>query len=379
MMSTRNLDTQSLLNVVINGAFDHLETVGNNLIPHFWEFANIAAPRDTGKSEDTFTVVRGESLARKGDLRDYLVARLATKLSATMTQSFLIDSKVALDFPVPLIPGTIRREVGAGYLSRYDTFLARSNSFTVGISTRVRLGSASITASFLDINKSPIATAELMPASSAASTKQLWRRYAAKLTPEFTPAYVKLTITRSSPTEYLELNLGNIQLVCGAYDSVPYTGDRLLSAIPPDVVVLSLGSGCPPGFVELEEPSGVSVPDSWAAQDATLMARRNLYPIGTETAVNPSQLVGDPTHNRSSYKFRVSRNGVEAFESFDALTTVTSTAVGVQSGSTITTTERVQTAIAADEAPSGIADHQHNVSAGGSIPVTRSFRFCRKI
>lgn len=380
MISTRHLDTQSLVNLLTNGGFDHLEQVGDNLVPHFWELGSVVPRVNTTKSEDIYSIVQNESLTTKDDLRDYISIRLATKSSATMTQSFLIDPKVALDFPVPLQPGSTRTEVSAGYLSQYDRFLVRSNSFTIALSIRVRLGSASVSAAFLDSNRSTIGLAQLVPAISASGTKQKWRRYAARLTPEFTPAYIQLTVTRAAPTEYLEAHIGNIQLVCGAYEDAPYTGDRLLTAIPKNAIVMSMGLGCPPGFVQLEEPANVTLPESWAPQDPSLRARFNLYPVGAEGTVDPSALVGNPTHNRDSYKFTLTRNNVEAFESFDALTTTTTQSTSTTTNNTIVTSEINQTAVAGDEASAdGKADHQHNVSAGGSIPVTRAFRFCRKL
>lgn len=385
MISTRHLDTQSLINLLTNGGFDHLEQVGDNLVPHFWELGNVVPRVNTTKSEDIYSIVQNESLTTKDDVRDYISIRLATKSAATMTQSFLIDPKVSLDFPVPLVPGSTRAEISAGYLSPYDKFLVRSNSFTIALSVRTKLGAVSITATFLDTNRSTIAISQLVPAISAAGTKQRWRRYATKLTPEFTPAYIQLTINRAAPTEYLEAHIGNIQLVCGAYEDAPYTGDRLLTAIPKNAIIMSMGLGCPPGFVQLEEPENVTVPESWAAQDPSLKARLNLYPVGAEGTADPAALVGDPTHNRESYKFTLTRNNVEPFESFDSLTTVTSrtysTTVNQGNENEQTLTSEInQTAIAGDEASSdGKADHQHNVSAGGSIPVTRAFRFCRKL
>lgn len=362
MISTRHLDTQSLINLLVNGGFDHLETINGALVPHFWSFSGVVPLVNTTKSQDNYTIIQNEQLTTKIDARDYISIKLASGSGMTMTQSFLIDPGVAFDFPVPLQPGSTRSEISAGYLSQYDKSLVRSNSFTIALSARVKLGAVKISASFLDINKAPITTSLLVPATSGAVTKQKWRRYATTLTPEFTPAYLQFEITRSSPTEYLEVHVGNIQLVCGAYDDAPYTGDRLLTAVPKNAIILSMGQGCPPGFVQLEEPEGVPLPDSWLAQDPTLKARYNLYPVGAEGSVDPASLVGDPTHNRDSYKFSLTRNNVEPLESFDSVSPATSLT------------------FAGDEATSdGEADHQHNVSAGGSIPVTRTFRFCRKL
>ena len=387
MISTRHLDTYSLPNLLINGGFDHLETVGDNFVPHFWKFGDVAPPDPAAKNPNCYIVTQNKPLTRKEDVRDYLTIKLATKLSATMTQSFMIDSGVALDFPIPLAPQTeavptTRKEVAFGYLGKYDRFLARSSTFSLGVSLQVMQGSATITAAFLDSSGAPITTATLTSSFSAQFTKQKWRRYVVKMTPEYTPAAIKLTITRANTTEYLELNMGNMQLVCGAYDDVPYTGDRLLSAIPKNAIVMSMGTSCPPGFVELENPEA-TLPDGWLAQDPTLTSRKNLFPIGA-TSVDPTALVGDPSHNRDSYKFTLRREDVVPLESFDSVfgNPITSAANNSSSGTNTTTAVGYASGgvCPGDEAnEDGSADHQHNVAAGGSIPVNRSLRFCRKL
>jgi len=385
MISTRHLDTYSLPNLLINGGFDHLETIDGNFVPHFWSFTEVAPPSASAKNPNYYTVTQNKPLTRKEDVRDYLTIKLATKPSATMTQSFMIDSGVALDFPIPLAPQTeaaptSRKEVAFGYLGKYDRFLARSSTFSLGVSIQVMQGSATITASFVNAAGSPIVTATLVTSASAQFTKQRWRRHVVKLTPEYTPAALKLTITRAAATEYLEINIGNMQLVCGAYDDVPYTGDRLLSAIPKNAIVMSMGSSCPPGFVELENPD-VSIPEGWAVQDPTLTSCKNLFPIGS-TAVNPANLQGDPTHNRDSYDFTLRRDDVRALESFDSIYGNPVTVANSNSGTNTTTPVgyAAEGVCPGDEAnEKGTADHEHNVTAGGSIPVHRSLRFCRKL
>lgn len=381
MISTRHLDTQSLPNLIINGAFDHLEPSKNNFIPHFWALENLELREPKARSENVYKIVQGETLNRAEDLRDYFCIELSTKPTASMTQSFLIDPNVAFDFPIPMAPSATRLEVSAGYLSPFNTFLVRSNTFTLGLSARVVRGAAKITAAFLNSVGAPILETVLTESASAFFTKQRWRRYTGQLTPEQTPSAIKISVIRSDPTEFLELHIGNIQLVCGAYHDVPYTGDRLLSAIPKNAIVLSLGTGCPPGFIELEEPDGVSVPESWTQQDTSLKARHNLFPIGISGNLDPSALVGDPTHNRSEYRFTLALDDVEAFESYDSLQVIQTTVPvpSTQPGSTITSVSETQSSYAADEATNGTADHQHNVSAAGSIPLNRSFRFCRKL
>ena len=367
MRSVRHADVFSLPNLLGNGAFDFVEDVAGVPTAHFWT-ADGATAAGSAAAQDGWSVVRGEKIEDDEGAADYVRFEMLSGAVVGWRQSFLADASATLDFPVPLSPGSARREVPAGFLSRYRRTLARSRSYTLGVSVRAARGAVSVQARFLTEDGTPIAEAALTTRHDATATRRKWRRYAAVLTPAAVPATLEIRLTRLGG-ELADVHLSLFQLVLGAYETAPYTGDPLAAAVPKDAIVLSLGSVCPPGFVALEEPEG-AVPETWTAVDPTLKLRRGAFPVGS--AAPTAAPLGAPTHNRADgYHFELAADDVTRFESFE------STWGSATSGS-VSYNPNVRSP--ADEPDDrGHADHQHNVREGVSLPAHRRLLLCRRL
>lgn len=369
MRSVRHADVCSLPNLLSNGAFDFVEDVAGTPTAHFWTGHGVTAATNAAATQSVCGLVRGETIVDAEGASDYVRFDLLSGAAASWRQSFLADPAAhVLDFPTPLAPGSARREMAPGFLSRFRRTLARSRSYTAALSARVVRGAATLSARFLDADGGLIASADLTARADSGATGRRWKRYSATLTPAVVPSAIEFVAVRTGG-EIVELHLSLFQLVLGAYDEAPYTGDPLVAAVPADAIVLALGSVCPPGFVALEEPAG-AVPAAWLAADPTLKLRRGAFPLGaTKPDTAPH---GAPTHNRTDgYQFEVAADDVVEFESFD------STWGSAVSGS-VSYNPNVRTP--ADEPDDrGRADHQHNVREGGSLPAHRRFLFCRRL
>jgi hypothetical protein len=348
---------------------DHLETINGNRYPHYWNVAggkfypdDLSVNAASVVSEDQ-TDVDGAS--------DYMVIKLVSSTAFALNQSFKLDPKVNVtDFPIPLEPGSARREMSEGYLSSYTRLLGKQDAYTFEMSLRMRSGRINVSAKFFDIDDQVIASSDSRALSR--TTNSTWSRVTLRIPAPIEPANLVITFQRADRTELAEVHIGNMQLVHGSHDSAPYTGDSVYSAIPKDSVMMFMGTACPPGFVKLEEPESQATPEEWLAADARIKPRFRAFPMGSKAPTNQS--LGSPTHNRSNYKFNLIVDQVRQFESFLS-----------KFGQSVSTNPNEFPSYnsfgrsPADEAAEGTSDHQHNVSDAGSIPVNRQFLFCRKI
>lgn len=366
MRSVRSADVYSLPNLLRNGGLDFLEPQDDgHLLPHFWSFTGLVPRTESEEAVNSYEVITGETIERRGDLGDYFKINLLDNSLVRINQSFLATN--ILDFPVPLASGSARKEVAAGFLSKFERLLSRSRDYSIGVSIRVVRGRVNVSTRFVDEKGVVITESDLSVGQEATLTARRWLRKQTYLTPSSTPASISFNIQRVAGSELTEVHIGFFQLVLGQYDYVPYTGDPSIGVLPKDAIVMVMGDTCPPGFVALEEPSG-EVPEDWLAVDAEAKIREGNFPIGNDGS---GDLKGDPTHNRDTYQFRLDANDTEAFESFDSRH-------GSATTGSVSYNPNVRTP--ADEPDeTGRADHQHNVRDAGSIPVNRQFKFCRRL
>lgn len=371
--SVRHADVYALPNLVRNGGLDYLEPLENgHRLPHFWRFDGLVPRAESEEATNSYDVVAGEEVTRRGDVGDYVRVFLLDNQQVSLTQVLVSDPGAnALDFPVPLVPGTARGEVSEGQLSVYERLLSRSRDYTFGVSMRVLRGKVDVSIRFSDLQGDPIAEVKIGERQDAFFTNRLWRRLSGTLTPSSVPATASFVLQRVPGSDLAEVHLGHFQIVLGTYDSAPYTGDPSLGVIPRDAVVMVMGERCPPGFVSLEEPEGVPVPEDWLADDAEARVREGNFPIGSNGPVDPSALQGDPTHNRDGYQFRLTQDHTVPFESFDSR---------FGSATTGAVSHNPNVRSPGDEPDDeGTADHQHNVRDGGSVPANRQFKLCRRL
>ncbi len=365
MRSFRPADTRALVNLLRNGGLDYLEQKDGYLLPHFWDLTNLVPRAQSAESKSSYEIITGAE-PDPGGLVDYWKLLLLDAKESQLSQSFLSDA--VFDFPTPLAPGSVRQEVAGGYLSRYERLIYRTRPMSLGVSLRVVRGTVDVTVRVADENGRLAADAVLVSRADASFTGRRWRRLAVSFTPTASPARVVIVLKRSAGSDLTEVHLGNVQLVLGAYGEVPYTGDPSVSAIPRGAVVLSMGDACPPGFVRLEEPEGQSALAAWKAVDPAAAVRSGNFPY---QSADQAALDGEPTHNVEDPHFSLVNDQTIAFESF-------ASRLGSATTGTISYNPNVR--CPADEPnENGTADHQHGLAAGGSIPVNRSFLFCRRL
>lgn len=283
---------------------------------------------------------------------------LATFSSFRMIQSFL--HKATMDFPSPT--GPLQRDgLTGGYQSDFKTLIGASRGVTAGISLSVLSGSVRVVVDYLDRGGASIAQAVLTEGADATETMS-WRRLSAPSKLATPPASIQLTFSRVTP-ELCRFQLSKVQLTSGRYSEAPYTGDLMHRAIPPGTVIMVMGTACPPGFKPLASSAASEL---WAIHG--IETKKGAFPTGSDTG--DGSAVGDPTHNKSSYDFRLEKNDVLRLESFN------STFGQATTGSVSHNPFVESPADVPNE--SGEADHQHNVEEGGSIPVNRQFLFCER-
>lgn len=362
MRSFRPADTRSLPNLLRNGGFDYAETVDDVLIPHHWTFDGLTTRAASEEAASSYEVILGEAPAA-GGLVDYLKLTILDGSEVGLAQSLV--SSAVLDFPVPTPPGSARSEVPAGYIGTFERLVTRTRPMSLGISIRVVRGSVAATVRVSDAAGSLSVEASLSSRINSAITKGKWQRLAVSFTPSSTPASVALVFTRLPGSDLAEVHIGNIQMVLGAYADVPYTGDLSLGVMPTNSVIMTFGASCPPGFVELEEPAG-TVPEAWLAVDPNAKLRAGAFPFHSTGSVT-----GEPTHGLETAHFEPAVNDVIALESFSSL---------LGSSTTGSNGYNPNVRCPADEPDdSNVADHQHTLEDGGSVPVNRLLRFCRRL
>ena len=365
----KHADAFCLRNILVNGAMDHLETIDGNKYPHYWNLSGGKFYPDDLSVNAAYVI--SEDQTEVDGASDYLSIKLVSSTVFSLNQSFKLDPNVNVtDFPIPLEPATARREVYEGYLSAYTKLLGKQDVYTLEMSMRLRSGRVTVSAKFLDLDDQVIATSDSRTLSR--TTNSTWSRVTLKIPAPIEPANLIISMQRAERTELAEVHVGNMQLVHGNHDSAPYTGDSVYAAIPKDCIMMFMGKACPPGFVKLEEPESQATPEEWLASDARIKPRFRAFPYGSKQPTNQS--FGSPTHNRASYKFNLLVDQTREFESFLS-----------KFGQSVSTDPAQFPSYnsfgrsPADEAAEGTADHQHNVSDAGSIPVNRQFLFCRKI
>lgn len=365
----KHADSFCLRNLVVNGGLDHLETINDQKYPHYWDVSGGEFYPDD-LSVNSLSVVSEEQTEVDG-ASDYMSAKLVTVAPLAISQSYKINSKYNVtDFPIPLEPATARREVYEGYLSEHSRLLGKQGVYTLEFSARLRSGRVTVAAKFLDSRDQAVSSSEVRNLSR--TTNSTWSRINLQIPAVAEPSTVVIVIQRIERTELAEIHIGNIQLVHGAHTSAPYTGDPVYAAIPRDAIMLFMGAMCPPGFVKLEEPGGQTVSLEWSSEDSRIKPRFRAFPMGS---VSPStEPIGAPTHNRASYKFSLRTNQVKEFESF-----LSKFGQSVSNDPAQFPSYNSFGRSPADEAADGLANHQHNVTDAGSIPVNRQFLFCRKI
>lgn len=362
MRSFRPADTRSLVNLLRNGGLDYIEQKDGYLLPHFWDLTNLVPRSEAAESKSSYEIITGET-PPVGGLVDYWKLLLLDGRESQLSQSLL--SAAVFDFPTPLAPNSVRQEVAGGYLSRHERLIYRTRPLSLGLSLRVVRGSVDVTVRVADETGSLAADAVLVSRADASFTGRRWRRLAVSFTPTASPAVVSIVLRRATGSDLAEVHVGNVQMVLGAYADVPYTGDPSVSAIPSGAVIMTMGDACPPGFTELTDENGAQVPEAWTAADPAAEVRRGNFPYHS---ADQSATDGEPTHNADEPHFTLVNDDVIALESFSSKL--------ASSTNTYNATVRCP----ADEPnEDGAADHQHGLTAGGSVPVNRPLRFCRRL
>lgn len=370
MRNVRHASTLALVNLLHNGGLDYLEDRDSYVLPHFWQFGNLVPRSLTDGSSNTYDVVQGEEISHVDAARDYMRLFIQNNEAVRVYQRFDVDPTVnVLDFPQPLAAGSARSEMPEGFRSTFNRVLTRSRDYSFGVSFRVLRGRVNLRVQFYDSSDNLITDVLVAENVDSRFTNKAWRRLSGSVTPAKVPGWVSFTVERAGVAELCEVHMSLFQLSVGSYQDVPYTGDPSLGVIPKDTIVLAMGSSCPPGFVELGNDNLQPLND-WLDEDGEAEARVGQFPIGDDGS---GELKGDFTHNRSSYDFSLETDETVPFESFDSRWgSATSGNNGVNYNPNVRTP--------ADEPnDDGVADHQHSVDVGSSVPVNRSFLFCRRL
>lgn len=344
--------TDQVISLMRNGAFEFLNPDDSTDIP-FWDI--------TGLSTNIVDSTTGPTKA--------LEITLATEAPATMIQSFRLDPEAnTFDFALPLLPYT-RSSIEAGYTSVATTILPHKTPFTLSFAVKVLQGKAKISVIGRDFTSSSFLVLTHTGSDTVTlSSDKKWIRPSFRFSSNRALIELGLNIERAAGSDLTVVQISQVALYNGYYDSTVYTGDPLARCVPKGAIILCMGSYCPPGFTELGE-DGLTPPASWVADEPSIKARKGNYPRAAEG------LTGAPTHGSATPGFAPKVASIEEFAGFDSKLVLTDVGTGVDAKMNLAK-PNVDVDIP-DEA--GLPTHSHVLKNAPSRPTAVAFRFCKRL
>jgi len=239
------------VNLLRNGGLDFVKA-GSSIIP-FWELDG--ASLNAVPPDNAFDMVVRETQEVEHGAARYFKFLLSSDDPVTLSQEFS-NRFIQMGFVDALgDPWTAAAEhletnrppwehaLEKKYAT-FDCLLVRGIPVTLAFSIRVPQGRASLKVAAVPGNGSDIES-EIQSRISSED----WLRPSRAL--DFGHRRIrklKIVLSRDPGAGSTEVHLGAFMLAVGASSSLPYTGDPMADAFPPDTVVMAFGDVCPPGF-----------------------------------------------------------------------------------------------------------------------------------
>lgn len=320
------------VNLINNGAF---EFEGSRL--HFWRVVG----------SDT---LRGNSFSIASDnSKRFMTVQLSSDLPLAVYQQVGADDRPELDF----VSGDLRPTIPHGYLTEELKTLPHGVDYTLALTVKVRGGSVRVTPYVTDLNSESatnLQTVNYVESSGPVTLSKTvdWRRHTFKFNTTHPLYEIGFRFDRTDNDDDALFDITDISLVVGSFDNSPYTGDSLLRTIPRGCILMTLGSACPEGFEEAGEAGKF---------------------------VRSGENRGNDKHTAST-SVAVFRNGTLDFEGYQSKSYVSSfkNSANYPLYDANNTNDPVDVP---DE--KGVADHNHQIADGDSVPVGVVMRLCQRV
>jgi hypothetical protein len=199
-----------------------------------------------------------------------------------------------------------------------------------------------------------------------------WKRYSETFSTSFGIGKIEIIISKESGGELTEVHIGKLSLAEGKYGSLPYTGDLMSRCIPEGAIILMMGASCPPGFEELGE--GDNTPLSlWTSEDPAILARKGNYPRNSVSG----ELEGSVSHNAEDVSLTPGKTDVDEFEGYDSK--IAAFFDGTTQDNNLIDSTRPNPPMDLADSADGVPTHNHTLETAEHRPVSRGFRFCKRL
>jgi hypothetical protein len=260
----------------------------------------------------------------------------------------------------------------AGYPGRFRLLIDDKLDHTLAFSYRVKQGVAKLSPVAVDASIDDGSLTSFMELtgeggdapSRTIRAEQSWRRLAFPFQCPAVPSALGLQVERTVESDLCVVELSLFSFTRGAFTFLPYLGDPFQRCFPEGTIVMTMGEGCPPGFEELGNGDLEPLPE-WSAFDSSVEARKGNFPRSS------TELTGTELHGAEVTQIEPGDIDVERFISSTSKTVVEPNDEKPYSGTNPTV-----------DAPGGInniPDHPHTLEAAPTRPVSRGFRFCRRL
>lgn len=367
MTGQRLTSTFQAVNLFRNGHFDLLTEAG---VPAFWTVKGaIENQQPNALAETSYRVLTGQSLAVGPERVFELTLRNSSPVR--LLQVLTRDASQVFDFPVPLPPGQ-RESILAGHPGKFRLLIDDKLDHTLAFSYRVKQGVATLQPVATDATLDDGSLTTFMALQSVEGgadprtvrAEQTWRRAAFPFQCPNIPSSLGLQIARAPGSDLCVVEVSLFSFTRGAFNLLPYLGDPFQRCFPEGTIVLTMGEGCPPGFEELGDGDLEPLPE-WTAYDSSVRARKGNFPRSS------TELTGTELHGTEVVQIEPGTSDVERFITSTSKTVVEDNDNKPYAGSNPTV-----------DAPGGVnntPDHPHTFEAAPTRPVSRGFRFCKRL
>lgn len=365
MSSLRFTSTYQAVNLFRNGHFDLVTSAG---IPAVWEVNNaglVGTPE--GSAGNTYEVLTEQDLSAGPERA--LRLTLQSGDSVELVQPFTADAgSQVFDFQTPASANQYPALM-AGYPNVGRARISQG-TYTLAWSYQGVQGDLAFEPFALDLNGAQISLQpqEGKPVIQLRESENRWRRLTSIISTTTAISKLGLRVSRQPGTDLAVVDLSLLSFTLGAYSTLPYVGDPLVSSIPQGAVVLSMGSGCPPGFEEIG--NGDSEPlAEWLAFNPEAQARKGNFPR------SDNELTGTELHGSEVKSITPGKVDIVNFVSQDSKTVVE------DEGDTGPELDYKGSNPDVD-APGGLngtPDHPHTFEPAPTRPSSRAFRFCKRL
>lgn len=327
-------NSYNAINLFYNGGW----ALKKDDVPAFWQFENLA-----------LTGLNNYSLTDNG-----ISITLGSNQPVKLCQDFKAFG-APLDFRVPA-QGGIYRNLASGYETTHGRTIPAHTTISIAFDVHREIGDVRFKIFYNDGAADHFSNAQRV--SLKTNTRLVFHLFM-----EFKPDIIGIEV-QSDKTATVVID--RVMMAVGQYSDLPYTGDPFCQVFPDNIIIMTLGNVCPPGFEELGE-GDLTAPADWEKHEPGVRARKGNYPrSGTELAGSPVHTVTNPQM----------QNGVADFLEYEGFEGKLFTEhSNVDPGTTL----KVFTVTQGNPPVDDYEPHTHTVSEGGSRPASLGLMFCKRL